>query len=279
MMYLQPLSGEEHPSNITKTPLHRTSSSCSNLTDDTVETDMEKFVGFNLVPTVRETISRHEYSPDELKSCWFTSEECKETEIDIAKELKLMEKGKKLKDKKYSSRGLENFTPLKALARNDTMDSAIISVMLEQESQRATGERDEVAIAEAYHRISHSCHLWAAVVGTRDRLDAEKYLDEDIADEIDIMSSSIRTNYDDNSMRRRSSLSTSNRSNSCRPSSSNSTHSRNSLLDISQRYDFMSSDDDKSLDMSERKEAPVRRIITPRNSMSFKSNAMVARSA
>ena len=191
-----------------------------------------------------------------------------------------MTNGKKLKDKKYSSRGLESFTPLKALARNDTMDSAIIAVLLEQETQKATGETDEVAIAEAYHRISHSCHLWAAVVGTRDRRDAEKYLDEDVADEIDIMSSSIRTNYDDFSMRSRSSLSTSNRSiGSYRPSSSSSTHSRSSVLDISQRYDFMSSDDDKSLDMSERKEAPVRRIITPRNSMSFKSNAMAARSA
>lgn len=274
MIYSQPLSGEDCPSYITKVPLHRTSSMCSNLTDDTVETDMEKLVGFNLAPTVRETISRHEYSPDELKACWFTNEECRETEIDIAKELKLMESGKKLKDKKYSSRGLEAFTPLNALARNDTMDCAIISVMLEQEAQRARGERDEVAIAKVYNGVSHSCHLWAAVVGTRDRRDAEKYLDEDTADEIDVMSMSIRTNYSDFSLRStRSSLKSSKR-----PSGS-STHSRNSLMDISQRYDFMSSDDDKSLDFSERKEAPVRRIIKPRNSMSLKSNAMAARSA
>lgn len=281
MTSLQPLA-MEYTLSLEKRQLpKRTSSWYSNLTEETVETDMDKFVvGFNLAPTFFETISREDYTDAEKKNCWFTSEECKETELEIARQLKMMEQGKRLKDKKYSSRGLENFTQLSAIVRNDTMDSAIIAVLLEQEEQRKVGETDEHAIRETYQRISHSCHLWAAVIGTRDRRDVEKYLDEDVADEIEVLSSHIRTDhYDD--------LCSSFRSNSMR-SSRSSSHRRSSLsgsfrkdfddFSISQRYDFMSEEKEEEKPTSGRK-APMRRVIKPTNSFSLKSNAVGARTA
>jgi hypothetical protein len=149
------------------------------LSTATEPTQVEK--SFALSETVhgREILSWRDFSPKEISSSWISDEEYSETKSDMSKQILRVEEGRKMSDKKYCSRGLEQYSKANSFTRRDNIEHGVRVVLREQDEQQKTGEFDDDRIAEALHRVSSSCHMWAAVVGLRDQRDAEKYMDED----------------------------------------------------------------------------------------------------
>jgi hypothetical protein len=85
------------------------------------------------------------------------------------KEIRKMNEGNKLKDKKYCSRGLEGFTTVGAATKyivRDRWPPTPFSMSI----------FDEDAIAEIYCKAISSCQLWATSVGRRDHRETEPYV-------------------------------------------------------------------------------------------------------
>lgn len=61
---------------------------------------------------VRTTITRHEITPYEVAAVWWYScEELHQITESCCKQIIKLNRGEMLKDKKYTSRGLESYTP------------------------------------------------------------------------------------------------------------------------------------------------------------------------
>eukprot|EP00980_Cylindrotheca_fusiformis_P024297 scaffold11725_cov116-Cylindrotheca_fusiformis.AAC.6 len=129
-----------------------------------------------------EISSWREFSPEETAACWFSEEEYATIEHKMRKEIAMLEKGKILRDKKYCSRGLEQYIAKNAISKAANRQEGVSAVLQEQHDLRQVTEReyalDDIRIAEAYQGVSSSCHLWAAVIGLRDMRNAEKYLED-----------------------------------------------------------------------------------------------------
>jgi hypothetical protein len=149
------------------------------LSISTEPTQVEKL--FALSETVQgyETISWRDFSPEEIAASWMSDAEYTDTKIDMSKQILRVEEGRTMSDRRYCSRGLEQYTRANAFTRRENIQHCVRVVLREQDEQQNTGEFDENRIAEALHGVSSSCHMWAAVVGLRDQRDAEKYMDED----------------------------------------------------------------------------------------------------
>jgi hypothetical protein len=148
--------------------------------DRTEDTLITNYVDFDNQVYVVDTISRHDYTPQEVEDCWFTPGEVLETEKEIYKQVKMMETRADFDDNNYSSRGLVQYTKQKHIVRVENMNNAIKAVLDEQYYQFMSGDFDDDMLARVYSRVSSSCMIWAQVVGLQDQRDAEDYLDEDI---------------------------------------------------------------------------------------------------
>ena len=84
-----------------------------------------------------------------------------------------MDEGNELKDKKYSSRGLEGHTTVGAAAKKRIRSLATDAVLDEQMIQWEEGIFDEDAIAEIYYRASSRCQVSASIVGLKDYRETE----------------------------------------------------------------------------------------------------------
>ena len=118
---------------------------------------------------VHYTLSRDDYMSAEMRAVWFQSAEFKAITHDCVKQIKKMEKGKALKDKKYCSRGLESHTRLASITKSLTRKPSILKVLRAQDEQRRSGIVDDEAISKAYQQTTSSSKLWAMNVGLRDR--------------------------------------------------------------------------------------------------------------
>jgi hypothetical protein len=172
--------------------------------DRTEDTLITNYVDFDNQVYVVDTISRHDYTPQEVEDCWFTPGEVLETEKEIYKQIQMMEEGKILKDKRYSSRGLEKFTKLKQMVRAENMIKGIDAVLDEQQSQLMSGNFDDERVARVYSRVSSSCQMWAQVVGLQDQRDAENYLDEDATESQNMISKKTKVRTRKNAVSARS---------------------------------------------------------------------------
>jgi hypothetical protein len=150
----------------------------------TEPTQAEKLFALSETVEGRETLSWRDFSPEEITASWLSAAEYTETEKDMMKQILRVEDGRKMSDEQYCSRGLEQYTRANSFTRRDNIEHGVSVVLLEQLKQQNTGEFDDNRIAEALHRVSSSCHMWAAVVGLRDQRDAEKYMDEDSVEHI-----------------------------------------------------------------------------------------------
>jgi hypothetical protein len=148
------------------------------MTERTNARDVERTVRFAAKPAwVHFTLSRDDYSPEELRAAWFQQEEYARITKDCCKQVSKMEDGEILKDKKYCSRGLEPHTRLCSITKRANRKLAFSAVLDEQEEQQLLGVVDDEAIGQLYNRVSSSCQMWATTLGLRDQREAERYLD------------------------------------------------------------------------------------------------------
>jgi hypothetical protein len=156
--------------------------SASLVSKTTEPTQVKKLFALDETVQGRETLSWRDFSPEEIAASWISDAEYTETKNDMLTQILRVQAGRKMRDKKYCSRGLEQYTRATAFTRRDNIQHGVRAVLREQDEQQNTGEFDDNRIAKALHRVSSSCHMWAAVVGLRDQRDAEKYMDEDLVE-------------------------------------------------------------------------------------------------
>ena len=153
------------------------SSSRSDSSERTARTELEKFVSFSDKIRVSHTISKNDYSAEEKLACWFSNEENQDIAKRCAKQIRKMERGEALLDKKYCSRGLEGHTRVGYTHKTQNRSDSIHRVLAEQDAQLRERTSDDEAISVAYREVSSSCLLWAQVQALRDQKEAEEYLD------------------------------------------------------------------------------------------------------
>ena len=171
---------------ITKRPLNLVfgnhSSDRSVVSTETEETELEKFVSFASHATMYETIARQNYTQEEIKATWYSQDEYLQISKQCCKQIQKMNRGERLRDKKYCSRGLEAHTTIGLVTKMRNRAESIQAVLEEQEVQRIKeGIHDEDTIADLYNEVTSSCQLWARTVALRDQREAEAYLDDELA--------------------------------------------------------------------------------------------------
>jgi hypothetical protein len=173
---------KKRPRNLFRNSSYRSQSSTNTAATDMTERtdvgDVERTVRFAAKPAaVHFTLSRDDYSTEELRASWFQQEEYARITKDCCKQVRKMEEGEIFKDKKYCSRGLEAHTRLRSITKSANRKLAFSAVLDEQEEQRQLGVVDDDTIGQLYNRVSSSCQLWATTLGLRDQREAERYLD------------------------------------------------------------------------------------------------------
>ena len=149
--------------------LFKKSSNRSAKSSSTDATTLEKCVRFEKRHRSRKTLSIKDYTPDEVRATWYTSEDVLRRSRKYRKEIRKMNEGGKLKDKKYCSRGLEGHTHAGFDLKKRARIFSINAVLDEQLAQWDEGVFDEDAIAAIYIRGSSSCQMWANFVGQQDQ--------------------------------------------------------------------------------------------------------------
>jgi hypothetical protein len=110
---------------------------------------------------------------EEMQAVFLQSEEFRKIQGDCLKQIRKMEQGKTLKDKKYCARGLESHTRLAAISKVNNRRPAVKAVLEAQAEQQERGVYDDEEIARRYHKTTSSCQLWATTVGFSDQRAAE----------------------------------------------------------------------------------------------------------
>jgi hypothetical protein len=150
--------------------LFKTRSDCtSNSSATGATTDDDKCVRFKTECMFRKTLSIHDYTPDEIRATWYATEDYQKIERQCQKEIRKINKGGELRDKKYCSRGLEGQTDAGFASKMRNRMSSWNAVLDEQLLQWDQGVFDEDTIAEIYIRASSSCQMWANFVGQQDQ--------------------------------------------------------------------------------------------------------------
>jgi hypothetical protein len=146
-----------------------TSSGGSSATSESTAGTGQAFrVRFSEVTHVRNTLSLKDYTPEEIQSCWYTQEGNQRIRRHCTKDIRKMNEGIKLKDKKHCSRGLECHTTIGDAIKLRNRSLAINAVLDEQMIQWDKGILDEDSIAAIYGMASSSCQMWANIIGRRD---------------------------------------------------------------------------------------------------------------
>ena len=146
--------------------LFKTTSSdcCSTKSVSTAATEQEFRVSFSEKIHVRSTLSCRDYTTEEIQACWYTAEQNQRRRIHgrhWSKEVRKMNEGSELKDKKYCSR----YTTVGAATKQE--NSWFLAIFDEED-----------AIAEIYcsRASSSSCQGRADIVGRGDHRETEAYV-------------------------------------------------------------------------------------------------------
>lgn len=156
-------------------------SSKSSVSSTKTETTKEmKSVEFADNVAIRSVPTRHEYTPEEKRACWFSEEEYSQISQSCLKQIRRMELGEAFKGKKYCGRGLEQHMRIGSTIRKRNRSEAVAVVLDEKERQNRAGLCNDESIARLYKGISSSSQLWANLMGKRDQRAAEElYTDDD----------------------------------------------------------------------------------------------------
>lgn len=166
-------------------------------TDATCATERgtaENKVRFAVQSKVKLTISRHDITPTERSSAWYSENEYQDIARSCSKQIQKMNRGEELRDKKYCSRGLEQHTRIGCLNKMANRALSIQAVLVEQEQQIRDGIRDDESIAFMYHDVTSSSQLWATALGLQDRRAAELAMDDCEIDMPEVLSNNVISN-------------------------------------------------------------------------------------
>ena len=150
---------------------------CSTCSTDVDSIGIQKFVSFNEKVVVHRTMPLTRYTPEEIEACWYTREERMAIRQQCSKQIRKLNDGEQLLDKKYCARGLEAATYVGMQSRRQNRSLAYKVVLGLQTRQKQVSVYDDESIAQSYRRVSSSCQLWANVVGSRDQRAADLYLE------------------------------------------------------------------------------------------------------
>ena len=129
----------------------------------------EKRVSFKRTVRGVAVKSIYEYSPKEIKACWYNVEELDKIAERCIKILHHFENGKTKKGQRYCIRGLESHSTMGSISRAEIRSAALKAVLEEQSRQlKENQEINELSIADAYQRISASSQMRAQVMGALD---------------------------------------------------------------------------------------------------------------
>lgn len=121
-----------------------------------------------------------DYTQQEIKETWLAEEEINAISKQCIKILAKIERGTALNKKHHCARGLESHTLSGSVLKHRNRETAIMSVLEEQQRQfEATGIVDNESLSLVYRRTTPSHQMWAQVLAGRDRRDADSYLFED----------------------------------------------------------------------------------------------------
>ena len=126
-------------------------------------------VMFHPLVKVHPIIHINEYTEQEITTCWITNEEYNASNKQRSKEVKLLQQGIKLRDKKYCSRGIESCTRSGSFKKYMARQRAIGCVLTEQSIQNMNGIGDDDMLAHIYHCYTVKCSIDAHETGLRDR--------------------------------------------------------------------------------------------------------------
>jgi len=132
-----------------------------------------KTVSFGADVKVHEVISRHEYTSDEKKSCWFDAEDFRRRKRVTYAEARLIDWGRFHTIEHVTTlRGLEGRTEHGENRKQQHRYNVYLAVFDEIESQEEAGIVDETAIASSYAIASAPCAVHAKILAEFDEVEA-----------------------------------------------------------------------------------------------------------
>jgi hypothetical protein len=122
---------------------------------------------------------RSQISRQSMADVWFHGGDFEAFLDDIEKSVDKLDKGKRLKDKKYSALGLENLTEEGSALHQAYQEDAWDAVLWEQHYQREDGKRSSVQIAQKYRDVSRESEQKAINMALQVHHEVLKYLTAD----------------------------------------------------------------------------------------------------
>lgn len=150
-----------------------------------------KHVAFAPDVMYNSVIGLHDFTIEELEVTWWQSDEYLEISKRCSKQIHKMDRGDKLRDKKYCARGLEQHTRLGSAMKSKIRSASIDAVLHEQSRQFCEKITDDETISAIYHDVTSSSQMWASAIGLQDQKTAEMV--EDDYEELEITQASSPT--------------------------------------------------------------------------------------
>lgn len=124
---------------------------------------------------VHDILPLTEYTPEEVRSCWFNRVEYNSFKRSSLITLNLNREGRLAHDDlERTMRGLECRTRELTDSRRELRDSALAAVLNEQWEQNRLDYRDVQAVADLYHSVSWKSQYTAYTQGLADEQDAQE---------------------------------------------------------------------------------------------------------
>ena len=141
----------------------------------------KKTVMFADKEEVHEVIRRvSQMSRESVKGIWCDEEDFEAFLKDTYKCVKKMERGERLKDKRYSALGLENRTEEGQALRDAQKEYAWSMVLWEQTQQKEEGTRSSLQIRDAYREASRDAEVRAVELARELSDEVKGYLSKDM---------------------------------------------------------------------------------------------------
>jgi hypothetical protein len=137
----------------------------------------ERRVTFSDKVRAKFTPSRHCYTAEEIRASWCQKDEYDQIIKSCREQVVMLQTGKKLRETKHCSRGLESHTGKAAINKRQNRMLSYEAVLVKQEEQRIQGLVDEDEIAYLYQQTTSICQLWACTTGLRDQRAAKECMD------------------------------------------------------------------------------------------------------
>ena len=149
-----------------------------------------KTVSFDVVEEVHEVMNRHEYTSDEKKACWFTTDDFYRRKRVMYAEARLIDWGHfHTIEFQTTPRGLEGRTEKGENRKRQQRINAYQAVFDEIEFQDETGFVDETAVAASYADACAPCSVYAQLLAQFDEVEARIIYNDPLAILSDLRSS------------------------------------------------------------------------------------------